>query len=333
MSDAPVRPILLLHGEDEFAMARFVIQFEAGLGDPAMLEMNTARLDGASASLEQVFSVAGALPFLAARRLVILTHPLARAKEKTGQKKLTDLLEKIPPTTALLLIHSELLAAGRGKPHWLLEWAEAHPDRIQVRAFPLPKGPELGKRIQILAKEQGGQISGEAADLLAALVDGDLRLAAQEIPKLLAYVNYKRPIEADDVQSLTADVGEGDIFALVDALSAKDNRRSLELLERLLEYQEYYGIFGMVVRQFRLLILAREALERNNTLPEAMSALQTGSKFVAEKMLGQARHFSLPELELAYRRLLAMDEAVKTSQTPDRLALETFVAGFTARSR
>lgn len=314
-------------------MARFLTQFEAGLGDPATLEMNTARLDGATASLEQVFSTAGALPFLASRRLVILTHPLARARDKAGQKKLTDLLEKTPPTTALVLIHSELLEAGKNKSHWLLSWAEAHEALIQVRAFPLPKGAELGKRVQILAKEQGGQISGEAADLLATLVDGDLRLAAQEIPKLLAYVNYKRPIEADDVQALTADVSEGDIFALVDALSAKDNRRSLELLERLLEYQEYYGIFGMIVRQFRLLILAREALERNSSLPETMAALQTGSRFVAEKMLGQARRFSLPELELSYRRLLAIDEAVKTSQTPDRLALETFVAGFTARPR
>jgi DNA polymerase III subunit delta len=327
-------PVILLHGEDEFAIAQFLIQFESGLGDRSLVEMNTTRLDGGTTSLEQLFSTAGALPFLAPRRLVIFTHPLSRVKDKASQKKFTDLLERIPPTTALVLIHSEILAATtKGKSHWLLDWAAVHGERVQVKAFPLPKGPELARRIQALAKEQGGQINAEAAELLSALVDGDLRLASQEIPKLLAYVNYKRPIEFDDVQSLTADVGEGDIFAMVDALSARDARRSFDLLERLLEYQDYYSIFGMIVRQFRLLLLAREALDRGAQLPEVMASLRTGSKYVAEKTLGQARRFSLPELELAYRRLLQIDETVKTSLSPDRLALETFVAGFTTTGR
>ena len=44
--------------------------------------------------------------------------------------------------------------------------------------------------------------------------------------KLLAYVNYQRAVEIDDVQNLTTDSSQGDIFAMVDALSAKDGRKA-----------------------------------------------------------------------------------------------------------
>jgi DNA polymerase III delta subunit len=51
--------------------------------------------------------------------------------------------------------------------------------------------------------------------------------------------------------------------------------------------------------------------------------------YVADKLLIQARRFSLPDLEAEYHRLLDLDEAIKTGQMPGDLALETFVADFT----
>jgi DNA polymerase-3 subunit delta len=162
------------------------------------------------------------------------------------------------------------------------------------------------------------------------MVDNDPRLADKEIEKLLAYVNYKRPIEFDDVQALTVDSGQGDIFALVDALSKREARRAMEMLQRLLEYGDYYAIFGMIARQFRLLILAREVIDQGGQKGDIQRELRQ-HPYVAEKLLGQARFFALPELERVYHRLVEMDEAVKTSQVPDRLALELFVSEFTTQ--
>ncbi len=184
------------------------------------------------------------------------------------------------------------------------------------------------KRIQSTAKKAEGQITPAAAELLATLVDNDPRLADQEVEKLLAYVNYSRPVDFDDVQAITADTGGGDIFALVDALGSQDGRKAMGMLQRLLEYQDYYAIFGMVVRQFRLLIQSRELIDQGGQAGDIQRQLHQ-HPFVAEKLLGQARRFALPELERVYRRLLETDEAVKTSKMPERLALETFVAGVT----
>jgi DNA polymerase-3 subunit delta len=327
--------IYLFHGDDEYAISQAVDELERKLGDPATASLNTTRLDGRTYNLDQLPSIANALPFLAERRLVILTHPLARLsdpKAKEAQGKCKEMLENVPSTTALALVEYRLLTSEgdrkRDKIHWLEKWALEHKDKVYLKAYPAPKGADMVKRIQAAARKAGGQITPAGAELLASLVDNDPRLADQEVEKLLAYVNYTRPVDLDDVQAITADTGEGDIFTLVDALGSQDGRKAMGMLQRLLEYQEYYAIFGMIVRQYRLLIETRELFEQGGQVGDIQRALHL-HPYVADKLLGQARRIALPELERVYRRLLETDEAVKTSQMPERLALETFVAGVT----
>jgi DNA polymerase-3 subunit delta len=327
---APV--VYLLHGEDEFAIARFVLEFEAKLGDPAMAAMNLSRLDGRSYNLDELLSVASAMPFLTKRRMVVLSHPTSRLTAPAARQKFLAQLEKIPSTTALVLVEYKLLTEERdrrhGKLHWLEKWAGEAGERVMIRAFPLPRGPAMARWIQDRAKEAGGQFSPAAAALLASLVGDEPRQADQEILKLLTYVNYNRAVEPEDVEALTADTGQGDVFAMVDALAGQDGRRSLGMLHRLLEQQDSFSLFGMIVRQFRLLLLAREVLDRGGQTGEVARELRV-HPFVAEKVTGQARQFSLPVLEQVYHHLLDLDEAMKTGQMEPNLALDTWVADFT----
>ena len=48
-------------------------------------------------------------------------------------------------------------------------------------------------------------LGSPAAKQLAAYIGSDTSLAAQEMEKLFTYVNYSRPVEAEDVQLLTTD--------------------------------------------------------------------------------------------------------------------------------
>src|SRR5512147_2836430 len=92
--------VYLLHGDDEYAISRFVTGLEASLGDAATASMNITRLDGRTFNLDNLYAVTSALPFLAARRLVILTHPSERLKSSpAAQQKFLSQLEKVPPTT------------------------------------------------------------------------------------------------------------------------------------------------------------------------------------------------------------------------------------------
>jgi DNA polymerase-3 subunit delta len=188
--------------------------------------------------------------------------------------------------------------------------------------------------IQTRAAQEGGQFTNEAAKRLAELVGDDTRLADQEIRKLLDYADYKRPVEKEDVDLLTPDSSQADIFAMVDALGMGDGQKASLILQRLLEQQEHGYIFAMVVRQFRLLLLVREVLDGGGGGDEIAAKLGflRVKKWMSRKLIPQAKRFSLPVLEEIFHRLLNLDEDVKSGLIPVDLALEVFVSELTSQS-
>ncbi len=102
-------------------------------------------------------------------------------------------------------------------------------------------------------------------------------------------------------------------------------RQALGLLHRLLEVQDPQSLFGMIVRQFRLLIQAREVLDDGRA--GQMATELRVHPFVADKLSSQARRFDISQLEAIYHRLLLLDEEAKTGQASYDLAFDTFIAG------
>lgn len=327
----PVPIVIVLHGEDEYAIAQFVSKEEEALGDGASGGMNISRLDGRTYPFSDLPSLTQAMPFLARRRLVVYSNFLAGLNNPASREKFKAILEKVPETTELILIENKPLVDERdrkkGKQHWIEKWAEEQPGTAVVKEFAIPKGGMMARWIQEKAKSAGGQISPGAAALLSNLAGEDARQVNQEIQKLLAYVDWKRPVEPEDVEALTADSRPGDIFGMVDALGSRDGRKAMAMLSKLLETEDPFSIFGMVIRQFRLLLQAREILDARGSVQEVARAMGI-HPYVAEKIIPQARRFSLPVLEAIYHRLLDLDEQIKTGQIPPALALETLVAAF-----
>jgi DNA polymerase-3 subunit delta len=322
----PPPVVYLLHGEDEFAIDQFIASFEDRLGDPGTIALNTSRLDGRSLSMDELITAVSAMPILAPRRLVILSSPLIALGNPTVRMKFTYTLEHAPASTALVLAEYKTLPGN----HWLLTWARSAGPRAYIRSFSLRKGAAMSKWIQDQARAAGGNFTPQAAALLASLIGEDTRLAYQEILKLVAYVNYVRPVEPEDVEELTVSAIQGDIFVLVDALGNQDGRRAMGMLQRVLEVQDPLSVFGMVVRQFRLLLLAREVLDAGGNERDVARLVKI-HPYVAGKVTAQGRQFSIQTLEAVYHRLLDIDEAVKTGQMDSGLALDTLVAAFTTR--
>ena len=329
MSETPPT-IYLLDGEDEYAIAEIIAQLSSKLGDAATAEMNTTRLDGGSASVEQIEAAARAMPFLAPRRLIILTRPAARLTTKPQRDRFLDLMNKLPASAAVVLVEPGNLTKERkdSKPHWLVEWATNAGPRVFYRHCTLPKGDEMARWIQARAKTLSGTFTTQAAATLAGLVGEDPRLANQEIIKLLTYVNFARPVEMDDVQALTPlSAGVAD-FALLNALRNHDQRQAQSLLARMLAEEDAIPIFQSIVSQFRDLLLTREVLDGRGGVDDVVRLLHL-HPYRAKLAVEHARRFSMEALESIYRRLLAVDTAIKSGQMPGDLALETLVIELT----
>lgn len=330
MSEKPV--VYILHGDDEYAIAQFITTMESRLGDPSTAGMNITHFKAGTLPLDELTSTVKAMPFLSERRLVVLHDPLGTMQSATVRDRFKKLLEEIPATTALVVAINRPLVSSRdkrsGKKHWLQKWAQEQAGRAYEKELLLARGTDLIRWIQEQARKQGGEISPDAAALLASFVDDDPRIADQEIAKLLAYVNYSRSIEPDDVEHLVASVGGGDIFAMVDALGSRNGQQALRMLHRLLEVDEPLRLFGMVIRQFRLLLMTRELIDSGYRENDIAKELKT-FPFVVRKLIPQARNYSQEALEEIYRRLLEIDEAIKTGQIEGDIALDTLVTSLT----
>ena len=328
----------IFHGEDDLSIAEHVQSFKYKLGDPATASLNTTQFDSRTVTLADLRSAADAMPFLSDRRLVIVEGLLSRfsgkgdeaeegeeddppASLKDFRDALIEYLPHLPPTARLVFVEHKALPA-RNK---FLNLAAKIGEAAIVRKFDPPDSGHLPEWIQKRAKGAGGQFTREGAQALAEAAGNDTRLLDNEIEKLLTYVDRARPVDVPDVESLTPYAGAVNIFHMVDAMGERQGRTALQLLHRLLDQQYPLQVFGMIVRQFRLLLQARELVAEAATTAEIAAALGA-PPFVAAKIADQCRKFSIEELDSIFRKLLDIDLAMKSSQMDPGLALETFVA-------
>lgn len=320
--------IFFLFGNDEFAISRKLKEFESDFTDPTSADMNTARLEARSVSEDDLGNALNAMPFLAKRRLVLLANPSSKYNNPSARKKFLEFIQNMSETTRLVMYESvEPRDAGK---HWLVKWAEKNNTLIQSRAFMLPRLKDMTGWIVNETKSQGGKIDPRAAEMLKDMAGADTRQAGMEIAKLLAYVNWARPVTVQDVEAVCIVTSQQSVFDFVDALANGNGKSAQHLLHRLLESEDEFSLWGMVVRQFRLLIQAREILDGGGTKDDVARALGV-HPFVAEKAAQQARRFSIESLEAIHHRLLSIDEGVKTSQVTLDLAMDTLVVELAGR--
>ena len=226
--------------------------------------------------------------------------------------KLIDYVPDLPSFCSLVLVENRIVSGrSKGKKSRILE-AIKKVEGADVRCYSVPTGNDLVRWIMQRAVDCGGEVSYSSARSLAIAYPGRARMIQSEIEKLLTYVNYDRPVSTDDVRLLTDVTGQANIFKLVDAVGQGNGRKATAQLRYLLEQREYepMQVFGMIVRQYRLLLQAKEVLDTGGDLGNVQDCLKL-HPFVAEKMVVQARRYDLQSLEKIYCRLLKLDVAMK----------------------
>ena len=325
--------VYILHGDDEYAIRRQVKRVEQSIGDPVTSQMNIDRFDGNVWDYNAVLTAVLSIPFLSEKRLVILLDPLKGIRTKKQREELKQLLSMTPPTTILLLQIQHPLVSWqerkKDKKHWLEEWANGAGDKAYIREYSQPHGSAMVTWILKTAKEMGGEVTRDGAELLARLTDENPRNAVKELEKLLSYVNYQRPIDDADVEILVANEEQGNVFELVDAIGNRNVKSAMHLLQQLLETEDPFLLFGMIVRQFRLLYLIKELLQQGVVSDDSVARTIHERTFVVRRLIPQSRNFTLVQLKSIYHQLLEIDNSVKSSQMDWFVALETFVASLT----
>lgn len=317
--NADTPKLYILHGDDTLAIGEFIAKLRDKLGDPASAQMNVQHFDGEFLDFGKFQEACTTLPFLSKRRIVILSNVDAAMKNAAQEEALLELLAFLPPSTALVLTESKVL---NEKSSSLLKWAQSNEDVVFIRRCSTPKGAQFVTWLNQRCLAMGGSIEPQAVHLLSELVANDSRLADRELEKLLDYVNKERPIQIQDVEQLTPFHGQSNVFAMVDAVGQRNGKQAFSHLHRLLEDHPPRYAFSMIIRQFRLLLMAREALDNNINPRKVLNV----PDFVADKVSAQARNFSLPDLERIYHKLLDIDLASKSGGADLEVSLDGLLA-------
>ena len=322
----PPPTVYLLYGDDDLAIREFVGQLRERLGDPSTADMNTQHFLARGLDLGSFEEACHALPFIAPRRLVFINHIEDLPSGKAWRERFFSILASLPPSTALVLAEYGSVGSEKDEREYksrssLFRWRVERPDETFIRKCATPRGAAFVSWLRNRCHQMGGGIDTQAAHQLAEFVAEDASMASQELSKLLVYVDRKRPIEIEDVNGLTPFHGQSDVFAMVDSIGQRDGAKALKRLHRLLEVDDPMYAFAMIVRQFRLLIQAREALDEGVDPKEVMRV----HPYVAGKISAQSRNFSRADLDHIYHRLLSIDLWSKSSSADRAVELDSLI--------
>ncbi len=331
--------LYILHGEDEFTRCEELAKLREKLGDPTVASLNTTLLGGGEVNLTALLQACDAMPFMAERRLVIVQdfwsrlepsrerrrkdrEPKISAADATFIQGLVRYLPRMPDTTRLVFLESRLLGAKNP----VFSALPSDKKQVYVKEFQPPAEGSLGRWVERRMKAKGGTITAEAAHELACFIGNNLRQLDQELEKLLAYVNYERPVAVTDVHDVCSVAQVPTVFALVDALGLRRSQRAMEALHKLIDEGESpLGLLSMIQRQFRILLQVKELQTRRVTPSQMQTTLGISRAFIIEKSLRQAHNFDMERLESIYARLAEVEQSIKTGEIGEALALDVLV--------
>lgn len=320
--------IIFLYGADTFRSHRMLQEMKNKFIKDIDHESNSLNvLDGQITTLKEIGEKINTGSLFVKKRLIVIENIFKNKKTKLFPE-LTDYLKKFSASedNIIIFIDEELNSKDRplkidakklfaflSKQKYTQEFKSL--SSIQLLSF-------IKKEAGVYQKE----MSAGAASLLINLSSSDLWIIASEIKKLSFYSNNKIITEADVKELCSGTVNEN-IFALTDALSAKNKSQALILLEE--QYsaglsEEY--LIAMLIRQFKILLQIRSALDNNFSQTEMTNQLKL-HPFIIRKGLSQARNFSTENIKNYLNQLIRLDFSNKNGRSQIKTELMLLISG------
>lgn len=310
--------VYLLFGEERYLVQMYLQQLKkAIIGEDTM---NVSRYAGKNIAVLDVENDVMTIPFFADRRLVLL--------EDTGLFKSSDddwvnLIHAIPDNCHVIFAEHEV--DKRSRMYKAVKdcgyCAEMTHPSVQQRTQWVLKG--FGR--------YGLKITPSALEAFLEKTGEDMENTRNEMEKLASFCMGKEGITRSDVEFVCTEQVENRIFDMTQAVAEGSTQRALELYADLLALKEPgMRILFLIARQMNQLLCIKE-MEAGRQSRDQMAAALKLRPFVVNKLLGQARQFTIPQLTACVERCVLLEEAVKTGKMDDRIAVEMVLLSIAKR--
>ena len=315
--------LIFVYGDDTFRIREKVQEMKARFAekfDPTGMNLATF-LD--KPQIGEVMQAVQSPPFLGEKRMTIV-RDLAVATKKADAQDWVEGFKKTPESS--IVIFHETSEPKKVEASEIFKAFKKAAD-VFLYPFPLLSDAELVQWTTARAASLTLKIDRPALNELVTRVGADLWRMQLELEKLKAY-RQDEPATIESVRQMVHATFEDHIFDFVDAVSRKDSKTALRLLdeERLSGASDHH-LLSMLTRQVRILLGTRAFLEDNpRASKDDLAKVMNVHPFVAQKSLQQAKSFSLDSLKAAHQTLYHYDLGLKTGKIQPQMAVDLTVA-------
>jgi DNA polymerase III subunit delta len=315
--DVPI--VGYFRGDDGYAIDRATQAVGRRLEEASGAAPERWRVAGVETSAGAIAERVATAPMFGGGTVAVVVDPAALVRSKADREALEAAIRNVAPGNALLFVEQGDAGGRRSAALQGLETAVARAGG-DVKTFKAPQAGQLAAWIEGRAVERGMRLGPGAARELARRVGGFVRegdvdrqrqgaLAVAELEKLALYRPFDVVNEAD-VQALVAEVVPSSTWALLDAIGERRAQAAGPLLDRLLDTTPEPVVLVQLHRRIRELIEVADHLARGAT-PGSLVRTMGMKPFRVDKLAGQARQWTVAELEAALEGVLELDSMVK----------------------
>lgn len=285
----------VLTGENSFLL-RAELNRLIGLFEAEYTDMGLEQLDGEEASYDKIREALESLPFLASKKLVVLTQP---SSNKEFLEKSAELLASVPETTDVILVEPKLDKR--------LSYYKFLKKNAQMNEFKEPDQRGLVEWATSWAELGGGSLSANDARYLVERVGQNQQLLSHEITKL---ITYNPQINRQAIDLLTDKTPQSTIFELLDAALNGQSQKALELYDqqRFLKV-EPQQILALLAWQLHVLAIVKTAASRSSSEIAKQAKI---NPYVVSKSQNLAKKLSLMQIKRLISQSLELDIKLKS---------------------
>ncbi|MCL2500388.1 MAG: DNA polymerase III subunit delta [Defluviitaleaceae bacterium] len=308
-----LKPAYLLYGDE-----RYLVSHYAGvLGE----NLDKDVFDGAVPTA-QIILAAEAFPFLAEKRAVYVKDSrLFATGRKNDTDAMADFIPKIPAETVLIFVESDVDKRTR------LYKKVAELGRA-VECTPL-NPPDLTRWVVKKCRDKDKSISPAAAEQLMRSAAHNMTALIAEIDKLAAFAGARPSITSEDINILCTPALQTRVFDLLAAMGRGNAGQALTLYANMLHMKEQpLMILAMLIRQFRILLLCKEAQAKKYAKADMAKAFGL-RPFMVDEALAQARRYTTERLLSALEDCADTDVRIKTGKLDAEMGVELLIIKYT----
>ena len=313
-----LKNVYLLYGTEDYLKRQYRDKLKHALAEPDDT-MNFSAYEGKDINPKELIDLSETLPFFKEKRMILVENS---GFFKNSCDDLAEYMSQVPESTCFVFVEEEVDKRSK-----LFKAASRAGSAVE---FETPKEDMLVRWILGRIQREGKKITQSVMQLFLSKTGSDMENIDKELEKLICYTLDKTEISAADVEAICTGQTENKIFEMIDAISAKNQKKALDLYYDLLALKEApMRILFLIARQFQNLLLIKSMSAKG--YPAVSIAKTAGMpSFAVQKNLRQAGAFKINQLKEAIEDCGQAEEDVKTGRMADQLAVELLIVKYSA---